>query len=193
MGTSIVHSSDPEKKLIQAQHRLEEAQNRDRKAERNARRRRLIQEGAILEKAYPEAKESRSWTLYKKTREFFLRRLLEVEKYVQTCGPAELLEHPLIRHEELCQIRKIWLHEKHEFDDALPIIYEEVTGKVFVDHENKTNRYFKKREWDILTTVCEQLLFRLWRHIKKTCWKRNLKNYLIKSYRAFKPWLRKTV
>ena len=52
MGTSIVHSSDPEKERIQAQHRLEEAQNRDRKAERNARTRRLIQEGAILEKAY---------------------------------------------------------------------------------------------------------------------------------------------
>ena len=57
MGTSIVRSSDPEKERIQAQHRLEEAQNRDRKAERNARTRRLIQEGAILEKSYPEAKE----------------------------------------------------------------------------------------------------------------------------------------
>ena len=57
MGTSIVHSSDPEKERIQAQHRLEEAQNRDRKAERNVRTRRLIQEGAILEKSYPEAKE----------------------------------------------------------------------------------------------------------------------------------------
>ena len=57
MGTSIVHSSDPEKELIQAQHRLEQAENRDRKKERNLRTRRLIQEGAILEKAYPEAKE----------------------------------------------------------------------------------------------------------------------------------------
>ena len=57
MGTSIVHSSDPEKELIQAQHRLEQAENRDRKMERNLRTRRLIQEGAILEKAYPEAKE----------------------------------------------------------------------------------------------------------------------------------------
>ena len=57
MGTSIVHSSDPEKELIQAQHRLEQAKNRDRKAERNARTHRLIQEGAILEKAYPDAKE----------------------------------------------------------------------------------------------------------------------------------------
>ena len=41
---------DAEKKLLQAQHRLEEAQARDRVKERKARTRRLIQEGAILEK-----------------------------------------------------------------------------------------------------------------------------------------------
>ena len=42
------------KKLIQAQHRLEEAQARDRVKQRKARTRRLIQEGAILEKALPQ-------------------------------------------------------------------------------------------------------------------------------------------
>ena len=46
--------TDTEKKLIQAQHRLEEAQARDRVKERKARTRRLIQEGAILEKVLPE-------------------------------------------------------------------------------------------------------------------------------------------
>ena len=46
--------TDTEKKLIQAQHRLEEAQARNRVKERKARTRRLIQEGAILEKALPE-------------------------------------------------------------------------------------------------------------------------------------------
>ena len=49
--------SENEKALIQARHRLEEAQARDRVKERKARTRRLIQEGAILEKAFPEAKE----------------------------------------------------------------------------------------------------------------------------------------
>jgi len=44
-----------EKKLLQAKHRLEQAENRDRTAERKARTRRLIQEGAILEKALPQA------------------------------------------------------------------------------------------------------------------------------------------
>ena len=47
--------TENEKKLLQAKHRLEQAQNRDRAKERNQRTRRLIQEGAILEKAYPNA------------------------------------------------------------------------------------------------------------------------------------------
>ena len=49
--------TESEKKLIQAQHRMEEAQMRDRAKERKARTRRLIQEGAILEKVYPAAAE----------------------------------------------------------------------------------------------------------------------------------------
>jgi hypothetical protein len=49
--------TEDEKKLIQARHRLEEAQARDRVKERKARTRRLIQEGAILEKVFPSATE----------------------------------------------------------------------------------------------------------------------------------------
>ena len=44
-----------EKELTQARHRLEAAEARRRVAERKARTRRLIQEGAILEKVYPQA------------------------------------------------------------------------------------------------------------------------------------------
>ena len=47
--------TENEKKLLQAQHRMEEAQARDRVKERKARTRRLIQEGAILEKVSPAA------------------------------------------------------------------------------------------------------------------------------------------
>ena len=42
-----------EKELLQAQHRLEEAEARQRVKERKARTRRLIQEGAILESVVP--------------------------------------------------------------------------------------------------------------------------------------------
>lgn len=44
-----------EKELTQAKHRMEEAQARNRVKERKARTRRLIQEGAILEKVFPQA------------------------------------------------------------------------------------------------------------------------------------------
>jgi len=47
--------TDEEKKLLQAKHRLEEAQARNREKERKERTRRLIQEGAILEKVFPWA------------------------------------------------------------------------------------------------------------------------------------------
>ena len=48
--------TEHEKKLLQAKHRLEEAEMRNRQKERKARTRRLIQEGAILEKAFPVAR-----------------------------------------------------------------------------------------------------------------------------------------
>ncbi len=44
------------KQLLQAKHRLEAAEMRDRAKERKARTRRLIQEGAILEKVLPEVR-----------------------------------------------------------------------------------------------------------------------------------------
>ena len=50
--------TENEKKLIQARHWLEEAAARDRVKERKARTRRLIQEGAILEKVWPAAAET---------------------------------------------------------------------------------------------------------------------------------------
>lgn len=64
--------TDTEKKLLQAQHRLEEAQARDRVKERKARTRRLIQEGAILEKVLPEVRpldEQGKWQ-YKTEKEY---------------------------------------------------------------------------------------------------------------------------
>ncbi len=52
----VIFVTDNEKKLIQAKHRLEQAENRNRKKERTERNHRLIVEGAILEKLLPEIK-----------------------------------------------------------------------------------------------------------------------------------------
>ena len=52
--TMIKTMTENEKTLTQARHRLEEAQARNRVKEHKARTRRLIQEGAILEKLLPQ-------------------------------------------------------------------------------------------------------------------------------------------
>ena len=46
-----------EKEFLQAKHRLEEAQARNREKERKVRTPRLIQEGAVLEKAIPQVRQ----------------------------------------------------------------------------------------------------------------------------------------
>ena len=50
-------SEETKKKLLQAKHRMEAVQARDRKKKRSARTRRLILEGAELEKIVPEVKD----------------------------------------------------------------------------------------------------------------------------------------
>ena len=47
--------TEDEKKLLQAQHRMEAIEARNRQKERKARTRRLIQMGAVLESVFPEA------------------------------------------------------------------------------------------------------------------------------------------
>ena len=63
--------TDTEKALLQAQHRLEEAQARNRVKERKARTRRLIQIGAILEKVLPEVRTMEPQIL----EEYLLRKI----------------------------------------------------------------------------------------------------------------------
>jgi len=93
----------------------------------------------------------------KKTREEFLEELLEVEKIVHEIGPDEIKNVPLITREELQMIRQIWLDEKHEFDDTLPVIYEKVTGKPYSDQLISKNKYFGAEEAELLQSVCNEL------------------------------------
>lgn len=93
----------------------------------------------------------------KAVREDFLTRLLKLQVFIQETGPKEVRNSELITMEELRFIRKIWLNEKHEFDDSLPLIYKEVMGKDFEDHSIVKNKYYRKPEWDLLTEVCKDL------------------------------------
>lgn len=95
---------------------------------------------------------------YKKSvREKWLRELLSIQKKVQEHGPEEFKNLELITVPELRVIRRIWVNEKHEFDDTVPRIYQEVFGKEFVDPEWIGFESFGKEEWDVLMDTCHDL------------------------------------
>lgn len=93
----------------------------------------------------------------KEIREQWLKKLLEIQLEINTNGPEEFSDLELISIEELKCIRRIWVNEKHEFDDSLPRIYESVMGCEFKDSEWIANEAFGKDEWDILKQVCKDL------------------------------------
>lgn len=59
----------------------------------------------------------------------WLRELLEIQVDINENGPEEFENLELITLPELRNIRRIWVYDKHEFEDSVPRIYEEVTGK----------------------------------------------------------------
>jgi len=89
-------------------------------------------------------------------REHWLRQVLEAQTQVRRTAPPEMRDITLITHEELSEIRRIWLEEKHEFDDSLPRIYEEVTGEPFQDSRPSAERkLLGSDEWAVLKEICE--------------------------------------
>ena len=91
------------------------------------------------------------------TREDFLRHLLRVEKLVHEIGPDSIKDVPLISKEELKLIRQIWLDEFHEFEDRLPVIYEEETGIPYDDGSIGKNKYFGAQEATLIKEVCDDV------------------------------------
>jgi DNA sulfur modification protein DndC len=64
-------------------------------------------------------------------REQWLRMLLEAQTWIRGNGPAHVRSLELVRPEELEEIRRIWVVDKHEFEDRLPVIYAEATGEPY--------------------------------------------------------------
>lgn len=61
-------------------------------------------------------------------REDWLTRLLEAQAWIRENGPEYVNSLDLITLPELEEIRRIWVVDKHEFEDNLPRIYEQAIG-----------------------------------------------------------------
>lgn len=92
----------------------------------------------------------------KEWRETWLRKLLTAQTQIRRTAPEQMRDITLITPEELSEIRRIWLEEKHEFDDSLPRIYQEVTGEVFRDpRPGADSSLLGADEWAVLEELCD--------------------------------------
>lgn len=92
----------------------------------------------------------------KEWRETWLRKLLAAQTQIRRTAPEQMRDITLITPEELSEIRRIWLEEKHEFDDSLPRIYQEVTGEVFRDpRPGADSSLLGADEWAVLEELCQ--------------------------------------
>jgi DNA sulfur modification protein DndC len=87
-------------------------------------------------------------------REQWLRKVFEAQKWVRENGPSHVRNIQLITLDELHEIRKIWVFEKHELEDSLPRIYEEVIGEEFPAQQIYDNNAFGAEEMQLLRDIC---------------------------------------
>lgn len=96
----------------------------------------------------------------KEAREYWLRKVLEAEVKIRATAPEDMRDITLISQAELSEIRRIWLEEKHEFDDSLPRIYQEVKGEAFNDPRLKDKTVLLgAEEWNILAEICDDQMY----------------------------------
>jgi DNA sulfur modification protein DndC len=130
--------------LLELRNELDRPDDRDRREFRRMNGRvQLMGDGSIVVPG-PYTKEWRA---------HWLRRVLEAQQSARLEGPAEFGTLQLITLEELHEIRRIWLYEKHEFDDVLPGIYEDVTGAKFPRRGDEGSG-LRADDWTLLREVC---------------------------------------
>ena len=99
----------------------------------------------------------------------FLRKLLLVQKDLRQNdrAPAEIHDIDLITLDELQEIRRIWMIEKHEIEDLLPEIYESAVGKAFPSNPLDDRQPFDQEDMEILKELCngDDLHFELVREL----------------------------
>lgn len=89
----------------------------------------------------------------KQVRKDMLRYLLQVQQVVQKDGPNP--DEQLITEAELHEIRRIWRAEFPDWEDSVPKIYEEVTGK-YLNWIQDDIGTFTAKEYRVLDEICQE-------------------------------------
>lgn len=99
-------------------------------------------------------------------REKWLEDLLSAQLHVQIHGPEEMAGLELITREELEEIRRIWVVEKHEIEDNLPKLYERVMSRPYPGGRLDDGMSFSAEDIELLREISgDPLHFELTRQL----------------------------
>jgi DNA sulfur modification protein DndC len=104
------------------------------------------------------------------SREAWLRKLLSAQSYIREEGPEDVRGIELITAEELREIRRIWVVDKHEVEDLLPGIYEDETGEPYPGESLDDDMVLGAAEMGELQELCgeDRLHYELTRELLST-------------------------
>jgi len=90
-------------------------------------------------------------------REDMLRAVLEAQIAVRELGPESVKNLELLSIEDLEEIRRIWVLEKHEIEDRVPVIYKEVMGEPYPIEFTHDEGTFRAGDLALLKEVCADI------------------------------------
>lgn len=92
-------------------------------------------------------------------REELLEELLKTQKAVRNQAPENIKGYELLSLEEIEEIRRIWVNDKHEFEDSVPAIYERALGQKYPAAELDEATPFRPEDIQTLRRICEESTF----------------------------------
>lgn len=87
-------------------------------------------------------------------RETWLKKLLTAQAHIRRNGPSDVQSIELITLDELQEIRRIWVVDKHELEDSLPRIYHECTSEMYPGRPLDDNLVLGEAEMKELAELC---------------------------------------
>jgi DNA sulfur modification protein DndC len=91
---------------------------------------------------------------HQEARAEWLRKLLKAQTWIRKNGPADVRNIELIRLDELQEIRRLWVVDKHEREDILPGIYKEATGEEYLGRPLDDQSLLGPEQMAVLASLC---------------------------------------
>jgi len=85
-----------------------------------------------------------------------LEAVLKAEIAARELGPKEVKNLELITLDDLEEIRRIWVMEKHEIEDLLPGIYEKTRNESYPGKRLEEGQLFKAEDMNLLKNICKK-------------------------------------